>query len=126
MRDQIESVLGNHRIYEVREKKYDTGQKVPFRVSPNPLTLTEQQKKEILSIGNDIASYFHEVDALYHTDSTIRNILNIGKPDIFISNRAYQYLFIRPDIIISENGFTVCENTNFIHASSASINTAVS
>ncbi len=109
MRVPIESVVGNHSMYRARGKKYDTGQRVPFRVSPTPLVLSRQQKNELVATGKDITSYFQEIDELYQTNTIIRNILNIGKPDIFITKGASRYLFIRPDIIISKNGFTVCE-----------------
>ncbi len=109
MRSRLEAVLGNHSIYKARRDEYDTGQKIPFRVSPTPLQLTAAQRKEVLVIGADVASYFQAVDELYRTDSRVRALLNTGKPEIFLAERPSQYLFVRPDLIVTPKGFAVCE-----------------
>lgn len=65
MRSAIESVVGDHSIYTTRRQEFDTGQKIPFRVSPRPLSLTLGQKRDIQNIGYDITSYFQAVDEMY-------------------------------------------------------------
>ena len=65
MRETIEAVVGNHGIYDPRRQEFDTGQKIPFRVSPSPLSLTEEQRVDIENIGQDITSYFYAVDEMY-------------------------------------------------------------
>lgn len=36
MRAALEAVVGNHSIYKARKSEFETGQKIPFRVSPIP------------------------------------------------------------------------------------------
>lgn len=109
MRSTIESALGSHSIYHARRKEFDTGQKIPFRVSPRPLELSLKESSELNELGVDMAHYFTTVDALYNNDDTVRKLLDRGKPEIFLGERPQQYLFIRPDIIITPRGFSVCE-----------------
>lgn len=110
MREAIEAVVGNHSIYSARRQEFDTGKKIPFRVSPRPLYLSKEQKTDIHNIGNDISCYFHVVDEMYVNNmGGVRNILDTGKPQIFIGDTSSHYLFARPDLIITENGFSICE-----------------
>ncbi|HZE86726.1 MAG TPA: hypothetical protein VE090_00830 [Methylomirabilota bacterium] len=109
MRERLEAVLGNHSIYQARRGEYETGQKIPFRVSPKPLEMSSEQGKEIQAIGNDITSYFFAADQLYRSDERVRDLLNTGKPEIFLTEKPADYLFIRPDLVITPNGFTICE-----------------
>lgn len=109
MRERLESTIGNHNIYTARRAEYDTGEKIPFRVSPNPLELTSEQAKQVETIGKDITSFFLAADELYRTDSAVRELLDTGKPEIFLADHPAQYLFVRPDMIITESGFSICE-----------------
>lgn len=111
MRSRLESNLRNHSIYATRREEFETGQKIPFRISPEPLMLSSSQRREINAIGADIANYFQIVDQLYRSDDRVRSLLNTGKPEIFLADekRASQYLFVRPDLIITPNGFSICE-----------------
>jgi hypothetical protein len=109
MTASLESVAGGHSIYVARRQEFATGRRVPFRVAPAPFQLTSEQEGEISTIGADITSYFKAVDELYRSDGTVRNILNTGKPEIFVVDRPAQYLFVRPDLIITPKGFSVCE-----------------
>lgn len=65
MREAIEAVVGNYSIYSARRQEFDTGKKIPFRVSPRPLYLSKEQKVDIQNIGLDISAYFHTVDEMY-------------------------------------------------------------
>ncbi len=110
MRAAIEAVVGNHSIYTPRRQEFDTGQKISFRVSPSPLYLTTEQKLEIKNIGHDVASYFQAVDEMYRNNvGGVRAILDTGKPQIFLANQQSHYLFVRPDLIITPSGFSICE-----------------
>jgi len=111
MRSRLEAVVGDHSIYTARRKEFDTGQKIPFRVSSVPLELSSSQTREVGTIGRDTASYLLAVDALYRTDERVRAILDTGKPEIFLTDdsRPSQYLSIRPDLIITPKGFSLCE-----------------
>jgi len=109
MTASLESVVGGHSIYAARRQEFATDKKVPFKVASAPFQLTSKQKGEISTIGADITSYFKAVDELYCFNGTVRNILNTGKPEIFVVDRPVQYLFVRPDLIITSKGFSVCE-----------------
>lgn len=111
MRSLLEAGLGDYQLYAPRREEFDTGRKIPFHVSPKPFTLNPDQSQEIQEMGNEIVNYFTSVDALYRTDGTVRKLLDTGKPEIFLTEaqRPSNYLFVRPDLIVSENGFTICE-----------------
>ena len=111
MRSRLEAVIGDYNIYSPRRLQFDTQQKIPFRVSPEPLNLSPDQKKEIEAIGSDITSYYSAVDQLYRTDPRVQQLLDRGKPEIFCGDKISpsHYLFIRPDLIITASGFSICE-----------------
>lgn len=109
MRERLESIVGDHTIYGARRAEYDTGEKIPFRVAPEPLRLNPEQAKEVEVIGKDITSFFLAADELYRTNDEVRELLDTGKPEIFLADHPAQYLFVRPDMIITENGFSICE-----------------
>lgn len=109
MRAHLEAAASGHNIYAARQQKYDTGQQIPFRVSPTPFRLDDHQTAEVTRIGTDIAAYFQAVDSLYRTDDTVRTLLDTGKPEIFLGDTQTDYLFVRPDLIITQPGFSICE-----------------
>lgn len=51
----------------------------------------------------------HAADELYRSEDDIRCLLDIGKPEIFQGRTQLQYLFVRPDLIITRDGFAICE-----------------
>ena len=109
--DQLEKYNARYSIYEIRYKKYQQEEKeskIPFRVSKNPFLLPHELKEEIMNLGIILYSYFNAVISLYNTDNTVKQILDNGKQKCFIGNIP-QYLFLRPDLIITEQGLKICE-----------------
>ncbi|MCL5432657.1 MAG: hypothetical protein M1524_00890 [Patescibacteria group bacterium] len=109
MRKTIETVAEGYEIHECRREKYDTGLKVPFLVSPTPFSLSGTERQELRAIGSDVVDFMASVNELCFEDATARNLLNSGKPEIFLTYQNPQYLFVRPDLIITPSGFTLCE-----------------
>lgn len=109
MREVLESLGEGYNWYRARRPEFETGQKIPFRISPQPFFLTQIQAREIMAIGKDIVAFFQAVDELYKTESEERDLLNRGKPEIFQRDREARYLFVRPDLILTDTGFIVCE-----------------
>lgn len=109
MRDRIEQIMGDTEIYKARVDEFKTADKVPFRVSPTPFILTPDQKREIENIGTDVVAYFKTINELYSINNEVREILDKGKQDLFLMQKPTKYLFIRPDIIITDEGFRICE-----------------
>lgn len=96
-------------IYNARRQEYAVDTTIPFRVSPSPFLLSSDQKKEVHAIGHDITEFLDACDELYHTEDEIRTLLNTGKPEIFLIDSPQQYLFLRPDLVVTPSGFTLCE-----------------
>jgi hypothetical protein len=109
MRKILEAFAGSYDWYKARRPEYDTGEKIPFRVSPEPLKLEKNSVDEIKRIGQEVAQYIQTISLLYQQDENVRKILNTGKPEIFLSDRTPNYLFIRPDLVITPAGFSICE-----------------
>lgn len=110
MRARLESLAGGRRFYSARRAEYGTEDLLPFRVSPTPLFISSEQRAEINKIGVDIVDFVATSDALYKESDEVRHLLNRGKPEIFCdSYRPTNYLFVRPDLIVTDSGFTVCE-----------------
>lgn len=109
MRETLESVTGDYELYKARRDEFDLGHRIPFRVSPRPLELTKAQAHEVQILGGEVTQYVKAVDELYHEDGELRAMLDTGKPEILLGDTMPEYLFVRPDIIITPNGFTICE-----------------
>jgi hypothetical protein len=109
MRDVLEDVAGAWPIYTARRTEYDTKQAIPFRVSDDPFYLSPQEAGGVVELGKDITSYFYAVEEMYRTDEDIKGLLDTGKPDVFRSGQHALYAFVRPDIIVTDDGFSVCE-----------------
>jgi len=60
-------------------------------------------------LGVELSAFMTAADELYHTDEEAAALLDRGKPEIFRRERAAKQPFIRPDLIITEDGFAVCE-----------------
>lgn len=110
MRAELESLAGGNQFYSARRAEYDSEDLLPFRVSPTPLSLSAEQREEIDRIGADVLDFIAASDALCKESDEVRQLLNRGKPEIFCDvYRPTNYLFVRPDLIITGSGFTVCE-----------------
>jgi hypothetical protein len=109
MRETLERLSGEHQFYHARSSEYASTDNLAFRISPEPLVLDKNQGKAVLSIGEEISSFMAATDELYKKDDSVRELLDRGKPDIFTAQRQAQYLFYRPDLIITPTGFTLCE-----------------
>ena len=110
IRDRIKVESKDYPLYNVRIDKYkQDGMEIPFRVSEQPFTLTKPQRQELGEIGHVICDYMDSVIELYNSSDEVRETLNKGKPDIYLNGQAPQYLFLRPDLILTREGFSVCE-----------------
>jgi len=110
MRAELESLTHGHQLYSPRRAEFRTTDLLPFRVSPEPLRLSSEQLIEIRRIGVDIVSFVKATSNLYDQQEDVQAILNTGKPEILcgLKNKP-NYLFLRPDLIMTDVGFTVCE-----------------
>lgn len=109
MRERIAEASAGFELYRVRRPEYHTADTVPFRVSPEPFFVDDGQDAELRRIGEDITAYLSACDGLWRNDGTVRSILSAGKPEIFLLDRPVEYLFVRPDLIVTPDGFTVTE-----------------
>ena len=46
---------------------------------------------------------------MYHKNEAVRLLLDRGKPDRYKNVKDVRYLFLRPDLILTEEGFAICE-----------------
>ena len=107
--ETLKSIVGSNPIYTARRPEFETNSSVPFRVAPLPFELNREQRLQIDQLGSDITSYFKVIDQIYRSDNRMRSILDTGKPEIFLLNQPMEYLFVRPDLIITPRGFSLCE-----------------
>lgn len=106
---ELEKYNTRYPIYEVRKTEYkNSNSKLPFRVTKEPLKISCELKKEIIGLGPILCMYLNAVICLYNADETVRQILDNGKQQRFIGNMPH-YLFLRPDLIITEQGLKICE-----------------
>lgn len=107
--DELKKYNTRYPIYEVRKPEYkNSNSKLPFRVTKEPLKISRELKKEIIGLGQILCMYLNAVICLYNADETVRQILDNGKQQRFIGNTPH-YLFLRPDLIITEQGLKICE-----------------
>lgn len=109
MRETLEVLGQGYEWYKIRREEFKIQQSIPFRVSPKPLYLSPDRVRQITAIGPEVVNFLDGVDELFRTDETVKTLLNRGKPDFFSGAEKPRYLFIRPDLIITQDGFTVCE-----------------
>lgn len=111
IREQLKFETKGHTIYDVRNEKYKEKEKdgIGFRVSPVPFKLTKSQKEEMLYIGKAICNYMDACIELYNSNQDVKEVLDRGKPKKYINNEVPNYLFLRPDLILTQSGFSICE-----------------
>jgi hypothetical protein len=102
-------------------KVENEGERIPWRISPEPFALSPQTVERIEAIGNDLLLFYRALNSLYNRSargtapSFIAEYLDHGKPESIVKlarqNRFKQELpgVIRPDLILTENGFTASE-----------------
>lgn len=97
-----------HPLYYVRDDKYkNSGNPLNFRTSPEPFKMKKEDLRTICDIGKAICSYMDCCIELYQNNSEVREILDRGKPDKYKNVSIPNYLFLRPDLIITENRFYI-------------------
>jgi hypothetical protein len=96
-------------------------ERIPWRISPEPFALSESTLARIESIGNDLLLFYRALNALYNRSARgtapafIADYLDRGKPEHIVrlarQNRFKQEVpgVIRPDLILTEDGFTASE-----------------
>lgn len=106
----IDAADGNS-TYDVRRSEYQNNNNngINFRVSPKPFELTKEQKQELDDIGKAICNYMDCCMELYDTDEKVHELLDRGKPEEYRDIKDAKYLFLRPDLILTDSGFCVCE-----------------
>lgn len=109
MKEALEQNAGSYTWYKARRQEFDTRAKIPFRVSPEPLNLSSAQVEEIKRIGLVTTQYMQAVNELYQTQEPVHALLSRNKPSILLGEKNPRYLFVRPDLIMTPSGFTVCE-----------------
>ena len=92
-----------------------------WRWSPEPLKLTKAEARQITTLGHPLAKFQQACDALYRRsasgklDDWLAELLDEGKPDWLaklqhLPATADQFpRVIRPDLILTENGFAMSE-----------------
>lgn len=109
MRRVLETLGEGYEWYKIRRTQYDTGEKIPFLVGPQPLYLSSADGKEVERIGKDVVDFMRVADELYHSEVDVKYLLDKGKPKIFQGAGQSRYLFVRPDLLITNQGFSICE-----------------
>lgn len=95
-----------HQIYD--SDHHDGSQTVPFLVGTSPLALPSSTIDELKEIGYLVTQYMDCIAMLYQTNEDVHKLLDHGKPSEFHGNKP-NYLFVRPDIIITPQGLKICE-----------------
>lgn len=111
IRERLKVETNGHSMYNVRREEYKNGDSntVNFRVSPTPFKLSRKQKTEIEDIGKAICCYMDYCIELYKTNESAHELLDRGKPKEYKNVQDAKYLFLRPDLILTDSGFCLCE-----------------
>ncbi len=110
MKEQLNSLTENkYNFYAARRAEFETGSNLSFRVSPKPLELSKSETFDVNSLGEAIVEFVNATHHLYKSNEEVRNLLNEGKPDELTEVKEPKYLFVRPDLIATENGLKICE-----------------
>ena len=108
--ESINQLAEGYQFYKARREEYDNGeQNINFRVAPQPLRLQEREREDILNLGQIIVQFLEATQELYTTDQKANDILSFGKPNQLLTNTEPNYLFARPDMILTDNGLKICE-----------------
>jgi hypothetical protein len=99
----------------------DGGDRVAWRISPEPFALSSSTAQRILELGDDFLAFYRALSALYARSARgtapafIAEYLDLGKPE-HVVRLARQNRFrsdvvgvIRPDLILTEDGFVATE-----------------
>lgn len=96
-------------------------ERIPWRISPEPFALSPKTAERIEAIGNDLLLFYRALNSLYNRSARgtapafIAEYLDHGKPENIVKlarqNRFKQELpgVIRPDLILTEDGFAASE-----------------
>ena len=96
-------------------------ERIPWRISPEPFAISAETAERIEVIGRDLLSFYRALNSLYNRSARgsapafIAEYLDLGKPENIVKltrqNRFKQEIpgVIRPDLILTENGFTASE-----------------
>jgi hypothetical protein len=99
----------------------DASERIAWRVSPEPFALSSEQLQTIERLGEDLLAFYRALNNLYNRSARgtapafIAEYLDRGKPERIVKlarqNRFKQELpgVIRPDLIITDDGFTATE-----------------
>lgn len=109
MRNTIEVLAAGYLFYRSRQRTEQPEKPINFRVTPTPLQLSKAQKEELTRIGHSTTQYFLAVQELSQREEEVAQVLSKGKPEIFANGNNLCYLFIRPDIIMTADGMSICE-----------------
>ena len=111
IRERLRVETKGYSMYKIRRAEYKKQNEdtINFRVSPTPFQLSKKQKKQIEIIGKTICEYMDCCIELYKTDEHIHMLLDKGKPEQLKNVTDVKYLFLRPDLIVTDEGFCVCE-----------------
>jgi hypothetical protein len=102
----------------------DQTERIAWRVSPEPFSLSEAQLAEIARLGVDLLAFYRALNNLYNRSARgtapafIAEYLDHGKPEHIIrlarQNRFKQEIpgVIRPDLILTADGFVATELDN--------------
>jgi hypothetical protein len=114
-----------HHLYEAIPpglfRVEDETERIAWRVSPEPFALSAKQLADIELLGTDLLAFYRALNGLYNRSargtapSFIAEYLDRGKPEQIVK-LARQNRFkgdvpgvIRPDLIVTENGFAATE-----------------
>jgi len=94
---------------------FPPGHHLPFRISPNPFSLPEELKSNIVRYGHAFAAFYKATrDVLKELpkDHRWHEYLNHSKPDFILKaseESPYDHTFVRPDLIMTESGILTAE-----------------
>jgi hypothetical protein len=117
-----------HHLYEAIPpglfRVEDETERIAWRVSPEPFALSPSRLAEIELLGTDLLAFYRALNNLYNRSARgtapafIADYLDRGKPEQIVKlarqNRFKQEIpgVIRPDLILTENGFAATELDN--------------
>jgi len=99
----------------------DEHERIAWRISPEPFVLSAEQLARIQELGRDLLAFYRALNNLYNRSARgsapafIAEYLDRGKPERVVKlgrqNRFKQDLpaIIRPDLILTDEGFTATE-----------------